>query len=65
MSDGCCRIWLKAPPVDGLANAELIRWLSKQFGASREGIGILTGMSSRCKTVRIKAPSVLPEWYNE
>ncbi|MCD4707041.1 MAG: DUF167 domain-containing protein [Candidatus Sabulitectum sp.] len=65
MDDCCYKICLKAPPVDGKANKELIRWISKQFGVSRDNVLIKFGTSSRKKIVEIISPSVAPEWYNE
>ncbi len=65
MDDGCCKIRLKAPPIDGRANEELVRWLSKQFGVSTAGVQIKSGKSSRRKTVKIISPSVTPSWYHE
>jgi len=64
MDDGCCKIRLKALPVDGRANAELVRWLSKQFGVSPAGVQIKSGNSSRRKTVKIISPEFTPSWYH-
>ncbi len=65
MDDGYCKIRLKAPPVDGKANAELIRWLSKQFGVSVESVVIKSGRTSRRKTVKIDSATLMPDWYHE
>jgi uncharacterized protein len=51
------KLCLNAPPVDGKANAHLIRFLSKHFGVARGRVTILSGESSREKRVRIHAPS--------
>jgi uncharacterized protein (TIGR00251 family) len=51
--DGAIRIKLKSPPVDGAANEELIRLLSKQLDTSRSDIEIISGHTSRTKRVRI------------
>jgi uncharacterized protein (TIGR00251 family) len=64
LDDGYCKICLKAPPVDGKANAELVRWLAKQFGVSSGSVQIRSGITSRRKTVRIEYPSVFPVWYH-
>ena len=50
---------LKAPPVDGKANAELIRLLAKHFGCPRSAVVIKTGGSGRTKLVRIEALDVV------
>ncbi len=44
---------LKASPVDGKANAELIHLLSKTYGVAKSSISIKTGASSRLKRVEI------------
>lgn len=47
------KILLKAPPVDGEANAELIRYLSEILSIPKGRIEIISGLSGRQKTVRI------------
>jgi hypothetical protein len=51
--DGALKIRLASPPVDGAANAELVRLLSKTFGVSRSAVEILSGQSARTKQVKI------------
>lgn len=52
---GALKIALKAPPVDGAANASLIRFLAKKLGVSKSECELLTGHSSRAKRVRVPA----------
>jgi hypothetical protein len=47
------KIRVAAPPVDGEANAELVRFLAKQLGVRRADIMVLAGASGRTKRVRI------------
>lgn len=47
------RIRLAAPPVDGAANAELVRFLAKRFGVPRSAVTIVRGATARRKTVAI------------
>ena len=47
------KIRIAAPPVDGAANAELIRFLAKRLGVARSAIAITAGASGRRKTVTI------------
>ena len=47
------KIRIKAPPVDGAANVELIRFLSKAIGVSRQAVQITAGASARRKRVKI------------
>jgi uncharacterized protein (TIGR00251 family) len=51
--DGALKIRLAAPPVDGEANEELIRFLAKLFGISRQKVSILSGQTSKNKLVRV------------
>lgn len=55
------KIKLKSPPVDGAANAELVRFLSELLGVGRRSISIDAGASGRQKTVRIEGEARLPE----
>jgi uncharacterized protein (TIGR00251 family) len=47
------KIRIKAPPVDGAANEELTRFLSKTIGVSRQSVQITAGASARRKRVKI------------
>lgn len=44
---------LKAPPVDGKANAELVSLVAKRFQCSRSAVSIQSGAGGRMKWVRI------------
>ena len=48
------KVKLKAPPVDGAANDELVRLLSKGFAVSRSAVKIVSGHASKTKRVRIE-----------
>jgi len=48
------KIRLKSPPVDGAANEELIRYLSKKIGVSRKAVRITSGASGRRKRIKIE-----------
>lgn len=52
-SDGSFTIRLQSPPVDGKANRELIRLISKKFNISKSQIFIKSGVSSRNKIIQI------------
>jgi uncharacterized protein len=51
-------IKLRAPPVDGRANTELIRFLSKTLGCSRSDIVLLRGDTNRQKSLELPATLV-------
>ncbi|WP_071873362.1 DUF167 family protein [Atopomonas hussainii] len=59
--DGRMKIRLTAPPVDGQANALLIKFLAKQFGVSKSAVSLVSGQQSRQKRVRIEQPNLLPD----
>ena len=48
------KITITAPPVDGKANAHLIKFLSKQFSVAKNAIQVKKGLQSRHKLIRIK-----------
>ena len=54
------KIAITAPPVDGQANAHLIKFLSKQFKVAKSQIVIHKGELGRHKTVRITHPQQFP-----
>lgn len=56
------KVRLKAPPVDGAANAQLIRFLAKAFKVAPSAVCLLKGETSRQKTLSIQAPKLLPDW---
>ncbi|WP_370737050.1 DUF167 family protein YggU [Vibrio gazogenes] len=55
------KIAITAPPVDGKANAHLIKFLSKQFKVAKSSIEIEKGELGRHKQVRIHSPSQIPQ----
>ena len=50
---GALKVKLTSPPVDGAANKELIKLLSKEFGVSKTDIEIVSGQTSKRKKVKI------------
>jgi uncharacterized protein (TIGR00251 family) len=47
------KIRIAAPPVEGAANEELIRFLAEHYGVKRRDVEIVSGHTSRNKRVRI------------
>ena len=45
MTDGCLKIRLAAPPVDGKANQALVSYLAKLFVVSRNDVTITSAHS--------------------
>lgn len=54
------KLAITAPPVDGKANAHLIKYLAKQFGVAKNKITIEKGQLGRHKQVKINNPSMIP-----
>jgi uncharacterized protein (TIGR00251 family) len=52
-ADGQWVAQIKAPPVDGRANDELIALVARRFGCAKSAVSIKTGASGRIKLVRI------------
>ena len=53
--DGSFVAHLKAPPVDGKANEELIALVARHFGCSRHAVSIKSGASARTKLLKIES----------
>lgn len=47
------KIRLAAPPVEGKANVELLRWLAAHLAVSRKSLTLLSGERNRHKIVAI------------
>ena len=53
MHDGCVKIRLAAPPVDGAANAALVEFVAQQVNVAKSRVRITAGLTSRRKTVEV------------
>jgi uncharacterized protein len=51
--EGCIRLRLAAPPVDGAANAACIAFLAKMLGINRSQMHLQAGAKSREKLVHV------------
>jgi uncharacterized protein (TIGR00251 family) len=54
MSDGSMKVSLKAAPVEGRANAELVAFLARFFKVPASSVRIVGGVRSRQKNVVIE-----------
>ena len=59
------KIAITAPPVDGKANAHLVKFLSKQFKVAKSAVSVEKGLQNRHKLVRIKQPKKLPFIFSQ
>jgi uncharacterized protein (TIGR00251 family) len=48
------KLSLAAPPVDGKANEECVRFLAEWAGVARSRVHIVSGLTSRTKVVEIE-----------
>jgi len=53
LDDGTWLAHLRAAPVDGKANAELIALVARHFGCRKAQVSIKTGTASRLKLVSV------------
>jgi uncharacterized protein (TIGR00251 family) len=51
--DGVLKVKLASPPVEGAANAELIKLFSKKLSVSKSAVTIISGETSKTKRLRI------------
>jgi uncharacterized protein len=52
------KIALAAPPVDGAANDELLRFLAETLGVAKRDVELLQGATGRQKLVRVNGLSI-------
>ena len=62
--DGRFRICIAAPPVDGKANDQLIRFLAAEFRVGKSRVKLLRGKRGREKRVAITSPRRIPDWFS-
>lgn len=57
MHDGCVKVRLAAPPVDGAANAALVEFVAERLGLAKSRVRIVSGQTSRRKVVEVDGVS--------
>jgi len=60
--DDAIKIRIKAPAVDGAANKELIKFLSKSFKVPKSTIAFKTGQNSKIKILEFPQTDKFDEW---
>ena len=53
VAGGRLRVRVAAPPVDGAANEELVRFLARHLGLARSAVALASGAAGRRKTVLV------------
>ena len=51
--NGALKVRISSPPVDGAANAELIKLLAKTFSVAKSDVEIVAGETSKSKRIKI------------
>ncbi|MFD1006884.1 MULTISPECIES: DUF167 family protein YggU [Oceanisphaera] len=54
------KVAITAPPIDGKANAHLLKWLAKQCRVAKFKVQLVAGDCSRHKRVVIESPKEIP-----
>lgn len=49
---GGLKCYLKSPPEQGKANAELVKFMAKELGVSQDKIALVSGQTSRNKRIK-------------
>ena len=56
--DGALKVRVAAPPVDGAANDELVRFIARQVGVAQSRVRIVSGDAGRSKVLEIEGVDV-------
>ncbi len=54
--DGCLKLRVAAPPVDGRANEAIAEFLARRLGVPRRAVRLVAGASARRKSFEVAAP---------
>ena len=54
------KVAITAPPIDGKANAHLLKWLAKQCKVAKSQVQLVSGDTSRHKRLVIESPKEIP-----
>lgn len=54
LHDGCIKIRLAAPPVDGAANAALVEFIAARLNIAKSKVRVVTGSNSRRKVIEVE-----------
>ena len=58
--EGVLKIRITAPPVEGKANAHLLRFIGQCFAVAQSQVELLAGSNARTKRLCIHQPKLLP-----
>lgn len=60
--NGALKVALTAPPVEGAANKALIGFLAKLLGLPKSSVALISGETSRNKTLKVKGAAIDEVW---
>ena len=60
--DDAIKVRIKAPAVEGAANKELVKFLSKSFKVSKSSIEFKSGQNSKIKIVKFPLTNEFEAW---
>ena len=63
--DESLKIKIKAPAVEGAANKELVKFLSKMFKVAKSDIVFVNGMSSKRKLIKVPLNEKIENFIKE
>jgi len=63
--DDAIKIRIKAPAVEGAANKELVKFLSKTFKVSKSDVVFKSGQTSKIKIVEFPLTKQFEEWIEK
>jgi uncharacterized protein (TIGR00251 family) len=58
LHDGCIKIRLAAPPVDGAANAALLAFVAERLGIAKQNVRLIAGHGARRKVLEVDGLSL-------
>ena len=53
VEEGTFRVWVKVPPIKGMANRAILKVLAKHFKIAESQVNIISGRFSRNKVIKI------------
>lgn len=54
--DGCLKLRVAAPPIDGRANDEIVRFLAERLSVPKRSVRLVSGAGARRKRFAVDAP---------
>jgi len=64
IQEDALKIRISAPPVEGKANKALIQFLAKQLAVKRNQVEIMSGHTSRIKTIHVVGEGIQEKLQN-